>query len=50
LSILTILPTDLVSLTLAGLGGLVAYLGVVELISRGEFLRSVRELAMLVGK
>jgi len=48
LFILWILGANPVSLVLAVVVGVVAYLGIAELLSKGEFLRSIRDLAALI--
>jgi len=44
------LPTNLGSFVMAGLGGLGVYIVVLEILSRGEFLRSLRALVAMLGK
>ena len=44
------LPISFASFALAGFGGLGVYILVLEILSRGEFLRSLRELAAMLGK
>ena len=46
--ILWILGANPVSLALAVVVGVVAYLGIAELLSKGEFLQSIRDLAALI--